>query len=131
ILEDPHGAGLRLARGDLAQHALLERHLLLVVARWQAPSLGQDPDLEQVHGLHRGGVELAMLDARAGPHALPPAGPDPRAGTEAVAVLEPAVEHPGEDLHVAMRMGPEAASGLPHVAVDDPQRAEAHVARAQ
>src|SRR5262249_15576410 len=62
-------------------------------------------------------------------HDLHLAGPDHRAGAEAVAVLELAVEYPGEYLHVAMRMGPEAASGLHHVVVDHPQRPESHVGR--
>jgi hypothetical protein len=45
----------------------------------------------------------------------------------AVLVLEGALEDVGEDLHVAVRVGGEAAAGGDAVLVDDPELAEAHV----
>jgi hypothetical protein len=45
----------------------------------------------------------------------------------AVLVLEGALEDIGEDLHVAVRVGGEAAAGGDAVLVDDPELPEAHV----
>src|SRR5262249_57465033 len=81
-------------------------------------------------GLDRGRIELAVLDARAGAHDLHLARTDDGSGAEAVAVLELAVEDPGEDLHVAMAVSAEAAPGLDPVVVDHAERAESHVAGA-
>src|SRR5262245_63468936 len=78
-------------------------------------------------GLDRRRIELAVLDARAGAHDLHLAGPDDGSGAEAVAMLELAVEDPGEDLHVAMAVGAEPATGLDPVIVDHAERAESHV----
>src|SRR5262249_31955051 len=62
-------------------------------------------------------------------HALQLARADHRGVAEAVLVLERALEHAGHDLHVAVRVSPEAAARLDPVLVDHPQRAEAQVAR--
>ena len=43
-------------------------------------------------------------------------------------MLELAVEHPGEYLHVAVGVRAEAAPGVDPVVVDDAQRTEPHVA---
>ena len=74
------------------------------------------------------GFVLAVLDASAGAHALRIARPDDGSVAHAVPVLEGARQHPGEDLHVAVRVRPEAGAGGDAVIVDDAQRAEAHVA---
>ena len=92
-------------------------------------ALGQDPDLEEVHGLGLRGVELAVAHAGAGAHALDVARPDDRAGAHAVLVLERALEHVGDDLHVAVRVGAEPAARRDAIFVDHAQRAEAHVRR--
>ena len=44
-------------------------------------------------------------------------------------MLERALEHVGDDLHVAVRVRAEAAAGRDAVVVDDAQRAEPHVRR--
>ena len=44
-------------------------------------------------------------------------------------MLERALEHVGDDLHVAVSVGAEALAGLHAILVDHAQRAEAHVAR--
>src|SRR5262249_49804808 len=75
------------------------------------------------------GVELAVLDARPRRHALHVAGPDHRAGAEAVLVLERSLEHVRQDLHVAVAVRAEAGARLHAVVVDHTQRAEAHVLR--
>jgi hypothetical protein len=45
----------------------------------------------------------------------------------AVLVLEGTIEDVGEDLHVAVRVGGEAAAGGDAVLVDDPELAKAHM----
>ena len=126
---DGHRPVAPVGRRDQAQLALAlglgER--LLLVARRAARVRGQDPDLEEVDELVGRGVELAVRDARAGGHPLHVARPDHRAGAHAVLVLERALEHVGDDLHVAVRVGAEALPGRDAVLVDHAQRAEAHV----
>ena len=99
----------------------------LLVARREALLLGDDPDLEKVHGLGLGCVELAVADAGAGRHALDVARLDDRAGAEAVAMLERALQHIGDDLHVAVGVRRKSRAGRDAVVVDDAQRAEPHV----
>src|SRR5438128_312742 len=72
-------------------------------------------------------VEFAVANAGAGRHHLHVAGPNHRAGADAVLVLERAFENVRDDLHVAM---PVCAEPLPRahpVLVDDAQRPEAHL----
>src|SRR5215510_9060672 len=68
-----------------------------------------------------------MPDARSGGHALHIARFDDRASAQAVAMLERALEHIRDDLHIAVRMRRETAAGFNAVVVDDAQRPEAHV----
>src|SRR5919112_1293635 len=55
--------------------------------------------------------------------------PQHAAPARGVPVREPAREHDGDDLHVAVRVRAEARAGRDVVLVDDPQAPEAHVAR--
>src|SRR5207247_1131187 len=122
-----------VGRGRNAQPALHLRgreRALLVAGREPLP-LGQDPDLEKVHGLDARRVVLAVRDAGAGGHALHLAGVDDGPGPQAVLVLERALDDVGDDLHVAVAMGGEACARLHPVLVDDAQAAEAHVARVE
>src|SRR5262249_53549332 len=82
-----------------------------------------------MHGLGRRRVVLAVGDAGAGGHPLHLARPDDGAVAEAVLVLEGAIEHVADDLHVAMAVGAEALAGRHAVLVDHAQRSEAHVFR--
>ena len=121
----------RVARRDQPQLAapLVGGEGLLLVARREALALGLDPDLQEVHGLRAVGIELAVLDAGARRHALHVARADHGARAQAVLVLERAVEHVGDDLHVAVAVRAEAGARLHAVFVDHAQRAEAHVLR--
>jgi hypothetical protein len=74
-------------------------------------------------------VELAVLHASAGTHALHVAGRDALHVAHAVLVRQLAVQHVADDLHVAVAMGAEAGARRDAVFVDDPQVAPAHVGR--
>ncbi len=128
---DRDGAAVAVGRDDRTQ---LPAHLVggdgaLRVARRQVSHLGQDPDLEEVDGIVVRRVKLAVRHTASGGHALHVSRPDDGAAPEAVPMLERPPQHPGDDLHVAVRVRPEAASGRDAVLVDDPQRPEAHVLR--
>src|SRR5438128_7660099 len=57
----------------------------------------------------------------------PPRASARRARPHAVLVREPAREHVGEDLHVAVSVRPEATSGRHAVVIDDAEGGESHV----
>ena len=78
-------------------------------------------------GLLIRGIEFAMPDPGSRRHPLHIARPDHRTGAKAVLVLQSTVQDIGEDLHIAVRMGWEAASRRDLVLVDDAERSEAHV----
>src|SRR6185503_4161183 len=69
-----------IGRGDEAKLPALGLGLeaLLLVARRDAAARGLDPDLQEMHRIPVGSVELAVRDARARAHALDVAGPDDR-----------------------------------------------------
>jgi len=100
---------------------------LLLVARPHPGELRQDPDLQEMRGLLRRMVELAVLHAPAGAHALHVAGRDGLDVAHGVLVGQFAFEHVTDDLHVAVAMPAEALAGRHPVLVDHPQVAEAHV----
>ena len=66
---------------------------------------------------------------RARAHALRETGPDHAVVAFAVAVLERAVEHPRDDLHVAVRVRAEPAAGRDDVVVVDEQQPVVRVLR--
>src|SRR5258705_4847908 len=103
------------------------REGLLVVARPDPLPVGQHPDLQEMHRLLFRVIELAVPNAGARRHHLHVARADHRPGADAVLMLQRALQHIGDDLHVAMPMGVESAAGLDPVLVDDPQGTEAHV----
>ena len=70
-----------------------------------------------------------MRDAPARAHQLNLAGLELPPVAHAVLVLQRAFQHVAEDLHVAVRMRPEALPRRNPVVVDDAQGAEAHVRR--
>ena len=72
-----------------------------------------------------------MQDARASGHVLQFAGANHRAGAHAVAMLQRAVDDPGEDLHVFVGVHAEAFAGRDDVFVQDAQRAKLNVLRVE
>jgi hypothetical protein len=129
VLLNAHRALGAVGREDQAQPAafVLGGEVLLLVARRQASGSGHEPDLKEVHGLAARGVLLAVHHAAASAHSLHVAGADHRAVAHVVFVLQGALEHVGDDLHVAVPVGGEAAAGANGVVVDHPQGPEAHV----
>src|SRR4030095_2429761 len=93
-----------------------------------AATFRHDPYLKKVNRLARRRVELAVRDARAGAHPLHLAGADHGAGSEAVAVLQGALEHVADDLHVPVAVRRKPLAGLYAVLVDHAQGAKSHVA---
>src|SRR5437867_13074637 len=79
--------------------------------------------------LARGGVEFAVGDAGPRAHALDFTGPDHEAGPQIVSMLERALEHVADDLHVSVPVGRKPATGLNAVLVDDTECAEPHLLR--
>src|SRR5437867_13123773 len=79
--------------------------------------------------LARGGVEFAVGDAGPRAHALDFPGPDHGAGPQIVSMLERALEHVTDDLHVSVPVGRKPTTGLNTVLVDDAERAEPHLVR--
>src|SRR5262245_38808159 len=128
---DRDGGAAAPRPGDQPQDASLVRvgDRLLLVARLISTAIRHDPDLQEVDRLARRGIELAVRDARTRAHPLDLAGPDHRAGAEAVAMLQRSAENVADDLHVPVAVRGKAAAGLHAVLVDHAQRAEAHVAR--
>src|SRR5262245_30199443 len=105
------------------------RKRLLIVGRFQALLLRQQPDLVKVNWLRLGGVELAVRNAPAGCHPLELPRPKHAAGPQAVPVSQGPLKDIGDDLHVLVAMGPKSLPWGDPVLVDDPQGTKAHVPR--
>jgi hypothetical protein len=72
-------------------------------------------------------IKLAVPDSGPGRHDLNLSRPDHRTGSDAVLVLERALEDVGNDLHVPVPVGIEPGARLDAIFVDHPQRTKAHV----
>src|SRR5262245_127334 len=100
---------------------------LLTVRRLEASRVRHDPDLQKMHGLGRRVVGFTVSDAGTRPHHLDLSRPDHAAPARAVLVLQCALEHVGQDLHVTVTVGTEPGAGLDAIVVDHSQHPEAHV----
>ena len=111
--------------------------LELLVAGLDPRLVRDDPHLYEVHGLlvtgpavdAPGVVLLGVADPGPGAHALGQPGVDHAVVADGVLVHERSVEHPGDDLHVAVRVGLEPGAGRDHVVVADEQQAMVGVGR--
>ena len=74
--------------------------------------VGRHPHLHEVDVVVAARVHLRVPDPRAGAHPLSEARVEDAAVALGVLVLELAAEHPGDDLHVLVRVGGEAGAGL-------------------
>src|SRR5215469_6720569 len=129
VLPDLYRSVAPVRRNQQAQLSALLRlgEVLLVISRLQPLLLGKHPDLIHVHRLGFRRIEFAVCHARARAHVLDVAGLDRRAVAHAVAVLQGALEHVGNDFHVAVRMHRKAAATRDAVIVHHPQGAKVHV----
>src|SRR5690348_798539 len=130
-----------LVNSDAAVAAVLRRNLAppsapvgsrkctLLIAGREALTPWQDPNLQEMHRLGFRGVVFAMAHAGAGGHALHLAGSDHRAGAGRILVFERAVQHIGNDLHVAMAMRRKSGARNDAILVDDAQRTKSHMRR--
>lgn len=125
-LERAVPAVMRDHADEFAGLKLLREGFLFVTGR-QGFFLGQNPDLQEMDRLGFRVVELAVLDAGAGGHALDFAGFHDRAVAHAVAMFERARQDDRDDFHVAMRVHAETAAARDDVVIDDAKGAEAHV----
>jgi hypothetical protein len=126
IFTEPSAAVGRGHQAQLAALLGLGERLLLVAGR-DAGDVGLDPDLQEVRHLLGRVVELAVLHAGAGAHALHVAGRDALDVAHAVLVREVALQHVADDFHVAVAVRAEAGAGRDAVLVDDAQVAPTHV----
>jgi len=101
----------------------------LLVAGLDSFGLRLDPDLQEMRGLALRMVELAVLHAGAGAHALDVAGRNRLDVAQRVLVGETAGQDVADDLHVAVAVGAEAGARRDAVLVDHPQVAKSHVPR--
>src|SRR3954447_324854 len=104
--------------------------LELLVAGDDAALVGHDPHLDEVHRVAvgvaalqaPGVVLLAVLDTGAGAHPLSQARVDHAVVARGVLVHQGALHHPGDDLHVPVRMGLEPEARRHDVVVVDQQQ---------
>src|SRR3954447_8134846 len=104
-------------------------NLQLLVAQGDTALVGHDPHLHEVHrvavgvaALQPGVVLLAVQDAGAGAHPLGQAGVDDAVVAGGVLVHQGALHHPGDDLHVPVRMGLEPEARRHDIVVVDQQQ---------
>lgn len=101
----------------------------LLIRRFQVFDRRNDPDLQEVRGRRRRRVELAVDHAGARAHRLHFVRAEHVLLAHAVLVRKPALEHVGEDLHVAMAVRAEAFAGSHTIVVEHTQRTKPHVLR--
>lgn len=101
----------------------------LGVTRREILLVGEEPHLQQVRRLGLGGIEFTVRHSGAGTHELDLSGLEHATIAHAVLVFERAFDNVAEDLHVAMRMHGESATGRNVVVIDHPQCLEMHVLR--
>ena len=114
--------------GDEVEEVRLlgDGEVALLVGGWDAGCFGEEPELEEVDWLRVRAVVLGVAYAGAGGHVLGIARDEDAAGADGVLMAERAGEDPGDDLHLLVAVGAEAAAGLDDVLVDDAEVAEAH-----
>jgi hypothetical protein len=122
ILVNRKSATATLAIGKENQpRGVGEHEALLLVAGCESLPLGQDSDLQKMHRVALGCIELTVLDAGACAHALHLTWTNDRACAERIIVRKRALENIRNNLHVAMAMHTEPRSGSDAIFVDNAQ----------
>src|SRR5262245_34133448 len=108
---------------------LMERESLLFITRHQTHLVRDDPNLQEMYGLVLRGIVFAVADSRSGAHPLHVARSDHRARSCAVFMRHGALQHVGDDFHVAVRVSRESAARINSIFVNDSQSTKAHMLR--
>jgi hypothetical protein len=119
VLVHAEDAVTALRRDDQAQAAALFGidHVDLLITRRDSETVRHNPNLKKMHQRVRVGIELAVFDTAPGTHHLHVAGANHRTGSHRVAMRQCAVEHVGENFHVAMRVCAKPLSRLDAIVV--------------
>src|SRR4029434_4513258 len=108
---------------------LMERDSLLFITRHQTHLVLDDPNLQEMYGLVLRGIVFTVADSRSRAHPLHVARSDHRARSCAVFMRHGALQHVGDDFHVAVRVSRESAARINSIFVNDSQSTKAHVLR--
>src|SRR4029079_4627125 len=129
VLVDLQRSFCAVGRSDQPQAPafLVVRDVFLLVFRRNSTHVGLDPDLQKMRFARFLVIELAVLHAAPGAHALDVARHDRRAVAAGILVRERPFEHVADDLHVAVAVRAEACPGADSVFVNHAQWTEAHV----
>jgi hypothetical protein len=115
--------------GDEAPARELVADVELLVTGVDGRGVGEHPHLNEVDVVGLAVVDLGVADAPPGAHPLGQAGVDHATVALRIGVLQLTVEHPGDDLHVTVRVGGEARTGSDPIVVAHHQEAVACVRR--
>lgn len=130
VLVDRDGTvASRFGRDEVQLSRLNFGEGLLGIARLRVLEIGHDPDLQQMDRVRGGIVHLAVLDARARRDPLHIAAAHDGGVAHRIAVTQRAIHDIGDNLHVPVRMHPEAHLGRDKIFVDDAQGTEMSVRR--
>ena len=127
----PRGDGHQAA----AQQCIVDLELL--IARIASGLVGHHPHLHEMHGLgvffgagdSPGVVAFRVQDAATGRQPLRQSGIDHPVVAGGVLVHQGALEYPGHDLHIAVRVGVEPGAGCHHIVVVHQQQSVMGVRR--
>ena len=130
VLVDAQAAIAPCLAGHKIQHAGRGAGIRLLPIGGLGPGLvGLYPDLQEVHRVLLGRVVFTVYHPSARRHVLEFARLDHASGAHRVPMLQRALQHVADDLHVAMRVFAEAGALGDGVIVYDAQAAEAHPIR--
>src|SRR5438270_9355215 len=100
----------------------------MLLDRWgQTGSIGQDPQLQELHGLVLGTVLLRMLGAGAKRHQLNAARLQGAVVAQAVGMSECSLPDVGDAFDVGVRVHGPDGSGCQAIVIEHPQRAKPHL----
>src|SRR5262249_29067242 len=130
VLMDLHCSIDRIMSGNESESSphFVPAELSLLVTRFQASGLRQNPDLKQMDRFGSGRVELAVSHTGSCAHALNFTRPDDGTGTHAVLMFQGTFKNVRKNFHVAMRVCSKSLGRRYPVLINDAERAKTHVA---
>ena len=124
-------APIPLASQEITRRQQEFRDVALLVPGLDPGGVGRHPHLHEVDRLRARRVHLRVPDAGARAHPLGEPGVDHTLVALGIPMQQLAVEHPGDDLHVAVRVRGEAGAARDAVVVGDDEQPVAHVSRVE